>query len=230
MLLTHADDLIDPFFHPATAHWFACPLAAAIIDDLLPMLLQVRHQGRQCLRVFGLHVPSEICQGRVRATVPQVVQQVRDVDRFLLFGARYHAHQLPHLLVQMVPIQDQRHRLAKQLYQLAANRSSAIRNRDNRQWFRPVSIVLLQLPLYPGRPRDYLLARCIDPRREVGEAPCRLFHQPDLSVHTLGRALSCGLVRLLPPTRLLLFDLNRIRQEQDFLTLRVLPIHLRHHL
>jgi hypothetical protein len=49
------------------------------------MLLQVRHQGRQCLRVFGLHLPSEICQGRVRATVPQVVQQVRDVDRFLLW-------------------------------------------------------------------------------------------------------------------------------------------------
>jgi hypothetical protein len=40
MLLTHADDLIDPFFYPATANWFACPLAAAIIDDLLSMLLR----------------------------------------------------------------------------------------------------------------------------------------------------------------------------------------------
>lgn len=58
MLLTRSDDLIDPFFHPATANWFACRLAAALIDDLRPMLLQVPHQGRQWLRVFGLHVPS----------------------------------------------------------------------------------------------------------------------------------------------------------------------------
>src|SRR2546426_9927526 len=48
--------------------------------------------------------------------------------------------------------------------------------------------------------------------------------------HTLGGALSCGLVRPLPPTRFLLFDLNRVRQEQHFLTLGVIPIHLwRHH-
>ena len=30
MLLTHFDDLIDPFFHPATANRFACPLAATV--------------------------------------------------------------------------------------------------------------------------------------------------------------------------------------------------------
>jgi hypothetical protein len=73
MLLTHSDDLIDPFFHPATANRFAGPLAAAIIDDLRLMLLQVRYQGCQWLGVFGLHFPAEICQGSVRATVPQVV-------------------------------------------------------------------------------------------------------------------------------------------------------------
>ena len=73
MLLTHSDDLIDAFFHPATANRFAGPLAAAIIDDLRLMLLQVRYLGCQWLRFFGLHVPSEICQGSVRATVPQVV-------------------------------------------------------------------------------------------------------------------------------------------------------------
>jgi hypothetical protein len=49
-------------------------------------------------------------------------------------------------------------------------------------------------------------------------------------VHTLGRALSCGLVSPLPPTGFLLFDLHRIRQEQYFLTLRIIPIHLRHDL
>jgi hypothetical protein len=58
MLLTRSDDLIDPFFHPATANRFACPLAAAIIDDLRLMLLQVCYQCRQWRRVFGLHFPS----------------------------------------------------------------------------------------------------------------------------------------------------------------------------
>jgi hypothetical protein len=62
---------------------------------------------------------------------------VRDVDRFLLLGACHHAHQLPDLLVQVVPIQDHGHRLAKQLYQLAANRSGAIRDRDDRQRLSP---------------------------------------------------------------------------------------------
>src|SRR5712691_12260445 len=229
MLLTRSDDLIDPFFHPATTNRFAGPLAAAIIDDLCPMLLQIRYQGRQLLRVFGLHFPSEVCQGSVRATVPQVVQQVRDVDRFLLLIARHHTHQLSHLFVQVVPIQDQRHRLIKQLCQLAANRSGAIRDRDDRQRLSPASIVLLELPPYPCCPRDHLLAHRIDPRREIGEAPCRLFHQPDLSVHTLRLALHCGLVRPLPPIRFLLSDLNCIRQEQDFLTLWVIPVHLRRH-
>src|SRR5712691_8252994 len=155
---------------------------------------------------------------------------MRDVDRFLLLIARHHAHQLSHLLVQVVPIQDQRHRLTKQLCSLAANRSGAIRDRDDRQRLRPASIVLLELPPYTCCPRDHLLACCIDPRREIGEATGRLFYQPDLGVHTLGRALQCGLVRPLPPTRFLLFDLDSIRQEQDFLTLRVIPIHLRPYL
>jgi hypothetical protein len=48
---------------------------------------------------FWLHFLAKVCQGSVRATVPQVVQQVRDVDRFLLLGARHHAHQLSHLFV-----------------------------------------------------------------------------------------------------------------------------------
>ena len=38
-LLTHSDDLSAPFVHPATAHRFACSLAAAIIDALRLMLL-----------------------------------------------------------------------------------------------------------------------------------------------------------------------------------------------
>src|SRR5712691_10721710 len=155
---------------------------------------------------------------------------MRDVDRFLLLIARHHAHQLSHLLVQVVPIQDHRHGLTEQLCSLAANCSSAIRNRDDRQRLRPASIVLLELPPYTFYPRDHLLAHYIDPCREIGKAACRLFHQPDLGVHTLRLALHCGRVRPLPPTRFLLFDLNRIRQEQDFLTMRVIPIHLRHHL
>src|SRR5258706_332285 len=108
MLLTHSDDLIDPFFHPATANRFAGPLAA--------------------------------------------------------------------------------------------NCSSAIRNRDDRQRLRPASIVLLELPPYTFYPRDHLLAHYIDPCREIGKAACRLFHQPDLGVHTLRLALHCGRVRPLPPT------------------------------
>src|SRR2546422_464350 len=116
MLLTRSDDLIDPFFHPATANRFACPLAA--------------------------------------------------------------------------------------------DRSGAIRDRDDRQRRRPASIVLLELPPYTFCPRDHLLAHRIDPRGEIGEAPCRLFHQPDLGMDTLGLALQCGLVRPLPPTRSLLLDLN----------------------
>src|SRR5712691_6830224 len=203
MLLTRSNDLIDPFFHPATANRFACPLAAAIIDDLRLMLLQVCYQGRQWLRVFGLHCLSEVCQGSVRTTVPQVVQQARDVDYFFLLVARHHAHQFSYLLVQVVPIQDHRHRLAKQLCQLAANRSGAIRDRDDRQWRRPASVVLLELPPYTVCPRDHLLARRIDPRREGGETPWRLFHQPDLGVHTRGLALHWGLGSPLPPTRLL---------------------------
>src|SRR6266851_1017324 len=155
---------------------------------------------------------------------------MRDVDRFLLLIARHHAHQLSHLLVQVVPIQDHRHGLTEQLCSLAANCSSAIRNRDDRQRLRPASIVLLELPPYTFYPRDHLLAHYIDPCREIGKAACRLFHQPDLGVHTLRLALHCGRVRPLPPTRFLLFDLNRIRQQQDFLTLRVIPIHLRHDL
>src|SRR6266478_5259105 len=95
---------------------------------------------------------------------------------------------------------------------------------------RPASIVLLELRAYPCRSRDHLLAHRIDSRREIGEATCRLFHQPDLGVHTFGLALQCRLVRPLPPTRFLLFDLHRIRQEQHFLTLGVIPSHLwRHH-
>src|SRR5205823_8602497 len=114
--------------------------------------------------------------------------------------------------------------------QLAANSSGTIRDRDDRQRLSPATIVLLELPPYTCHSRDHFLTHHIDPRREIGEAPCRLCHQPDLGVHTLGGALSCGLVRSLPPTCFLLFDVNRIRQDQDFLTLRVIPIHLRHDL
>src|SRR5262245_26331688 len=155
---------------------------------------------------------------------------MRDVDRFLLLIARHHAHQLSHLFVQVVPIQDHRHGLTEQLCYLAANRSGAIRDRDDRQWLGSASIVLLELPPYTCYLRDHLLAHRIDSRREIGEAACRLFHQPDLGVHTLRLALHGGRVRPLPPTRFLLFDLNRIRQKQYFLTLRVIPIHLWHDL
>src|SRR6059058_4390192 len=41
VLLACPTDLIDPFFHPATANGFARPLAAAVIDDLRLMLLDV---------------------------------------------------------------------------------------------------------------------------------------------------------------------------------------------
>jgi site-specific recombinase XerD len=41
VLLARPDDLIDPFFHPATAHGFARPLAATVIDALRLMLLEV---------------------------------------------------------------------------------------------------------------------------------------------------------------------------------------------
>jgi len=41
VLLAHPDDLIDPFFQPATANGFARPLAATVIDDLRLMLLEV---------------------------------------------------------------------------------------------------------------------------------------------------------------------------------------------
>jgi hypothetical protein len=40
VLLARPDDLIDPFFHPATANGFARPLAATVIDDLRLMLLE----------------------------------------------------------------------------------------------------------------------------------------------------------------------------------------------
>ena len=41
VLLACPNDPIDPFFHPPTANGFARPLAAAVIDDLRLMLLEV---------------------------------------------------------------------------------------------------------------------------------------------------------------------------------------------
>src|SRR5712692_10921242 len=104
-----------------------------------------------------------------------------------------------------------------------------IRDCYDRQRLSPCRIGLPELPPDTFRPRDHLLTCCIDSRREVAEVPCRLFQQPDIDVHTLGLALQCGLARPLAPTRFLLFDLHRIRQEQHFLTLGVIPIHLWHH-
>ena len=65
---------------------------------------------------------------RVRSSKANLdmVQQMRDMDRFLLFGARSHAHQLSYLFVQVVPIEDHGHWLVKQLCQLTANCSGAI--------------------------------------------------------------------------------------------------------
>ena len=69
MLLTRSDDLIDPFFHPATANRFACPLAAAIIDDLRPMLLDIAPYGRTLQ-------PHPLDQGPARGTLAAYVPRL----------------------------------------------------------------------------------------------------------------------------------------------------------
>src|SRR6266851_9410705 len=69
VLLACPNDLIDPFFHPATANGFAYPLTAAVIDDLRLMPLEVGDERLQLLGVFGAHSGLEVCEGSVRATV-----------------------------------------------------------------------------------------------------------------------------------------------------------------
>src|SRR6266568_3660456 len=145
--------------------------------------------------------------------VPEMPQQARDVHLLLLFIPRHHTHQLPHLLLEVIPVQNQGHRLRKEFCELAANRLGTITDDHDWEWRLSSTIVLLQLPPYACGCRHNRLTRRRNASGPILNPPRGPLDEPDMGAHPRAPPLLFGFARLPLPPRLLQFDLDRIRQD-----------------
>src|SRR6266852_1111913 len=103
-------------------------------------------------------------------------EQRVDVSFFVGFAARNHAHQGPHLLLQMIPVQNQRHRLTEDPLQLAADGARTIADRYDWERCTTPAVVCHDILLHLLRPAEGLCSPSVNPSRQIHKTAAWAFH------------------------------------------------------